>query len=103
MKHTKGPWEYYNPTATTPDRLWIEHPESGESIADVLRLGVGDKQAEANANLIAAAPEMLEALELSLRHINELLEDNPRLRTNREIGLCIKLRKLIAKAKGLNT
>lgn len=69
MKHTKGPWKYAEDTEDllagrevvamniyAPDKL-CGH------VASVGALGMAANEIEANAHLIAAAPEMLEALE----------------------------------------
>jgi hypothetical protein len=76
-KHTQGPWQY------TGGDVWREidrgfHPEQ-ELIAQC---------STTNAPLIAAAPELLEALEDALRHLPPGQRE--------EAG------KLIAKARGIN-
>lgn len=58
MKHTKGPW-----------KIGVKQPKpiiygpSGEQIADLRDPMLFEDENQANAHLIAAAPEMLEALE----------------------------------------
>ncbi len=60
--HTEGPWEVLQPcsgaTDSDDERLWIC---AGEKL--VARVGFLGREREANAHLIAAAPEMLAALE----------------------------------------
>lgn len=63
MKHTQGEWQINDV---------LDNSESIEvlaninyhfySICNVWRIDVGSKEAEANAKLIAAAPDLLEAL-----------------------------------------
>jgi hypothetical protein len=68
-KHTPGPWRYVDESDMTPEEpFWIgaEHPTCGFVSHACVRSGstesdeLGDL--EANARLIAAAPELLEAL-----------------------------------------
>lgn len=70
MNHTPGPWERTNLTVHT--QATADRPAL--AIARVFEAGVETEaatspaQATANANLIAAAPKLLEALEKVLRH-----------------------------------
>lgn len=64
QKHTPGPWKVYG----AAEELVIHAGEEREVITIIPRFitseGIGGiKKKEANANLIAAAPELLEALE----------------------------------------
>ena len=66
-KHTPGPWFVQD------GYLTIYNLSEGTvgttcAIAKVLREQPGDDQAEANARLIAAAPELLEACEAAIRY-----------------------------------
>ena len=56
-KHTPGPWKArYAPDRAPPVETWcIDWSEDHEEIAEIVH-------GEANARLIAAAPELLEAL-----------------------------------------
>lgn len=55
MKHTKGNWHV--------DNALTIRDEHGSGIAKtIIALNAGDGENEANAKLIAAAPELLEAL-----------------------------------------
>jgi hypothetical protein len=62
VQHTKGPWFIYRaqrrsqPTIRNFDGLYVMDPGHGTRHASVRQ--------EADANLIAAAPELLEALQL---------------------------------------
>ncbi len=63
-KHTPGPWNY---VLSSGPESWIvfdcgERPGSGMPIADI-RANHGENAQKANARLIAAAPELLAALE----------------------------------------
>lgn len=96
-KHTPGPWSvtkakhgvdmsHYVVALATPDRndrALVVHAEQGD-----------DGQGDANARLIAAAPELLEALEWALRAMearNPLWAEGERF---------VAARATIAKAKG---
>ncbi|MEN6401634.1 MAG: hypothetical protein ABFD94_06790 [Armatimonadia bacterium] len=83
MAHTPGPWR----VALQSDYAWTEINVDAGTRAYVCTCGhKGDVEAEANARLIAAAPELLTACrELrvlagqmapdSLRHCGEILRD----------------------------
>ena len=58
-KHTPGPWDFCHVPGEYGHVITIEEGEIAEAFSEA----VGDEQAVANARLIAAAPEMLEALE----------------------------------------
>ena len=64
-KHTPGPWrvERQNGSSTTSE--WIIAGAKPGYLAEVGDCGSGC--AKANARLIAAAPELLEALEMAMR------------------------------------
>ena len=86
--HTPGPWEWDKSMGT-----WVKM--DGRVGARIIGIGkypeVSDSEVHANARLIAAAPEMLEAL--------ELMRD---ARIPEEYAEAIdKARTAIAKAKGL--
>ncbi len=70
MKHTKGPW---HTGGSFNDQPQITEESTGRTIALCYSLGKPDRgttEAEANAKLIAAAPELLEACEKVLSSIN---------------------------------
>ena len=54
--HTPGPWKRIGRTTVSNDEQTI-------GIADIRAFSISTEEAEANANLIALAPEMLAALE----------------------------------------
>lgn len=59
MSWTKGPWEIEGES-----EVWTQG-DIGTFVADCNMPGTTRKQAAANARLIAAAPELLEALKLA--------------------------------------
>ena len=84
MKHTKAPWEIYlnKPTGHTGIMIF----KNDTSIANVYlnmtdsKWGkenpihrVENKEAKANASLISAAPELLEACEMQLKIIDDMM------------------------------
>ena len=76
-KHSPGPWrvERQNGSPTTSE--WMIAGAKPGYLAEVRECGSGC--AKANARLIAAAPELLEALEYAIRQIPEL-ESVPRVK-----------------------
>jgi len=96
MEHTKGPWTFGKPKGEedlvgyvmTPDKKFL----IADTYVDYIRgQGLDQEEQTANANLIAAAPELLEALEYLLNDMQ--LNDVP---TN-----CVqKAQQAINKAKG---
>lgn len=107
--HTPGPWELNSVFGPSTGALSVTHPtwkNNSHPIARVYRRLMDDRredgthqfddaEAQANANLIAAAPEMLEAL-------TELLDRLDVVRFRGWVGhpLMNKGRAAIAKAKG---
>ena len=89
-KHTPGPWVPY---AGTSGVFIVSNQAMGyETVAHALALDDGARPAkvvEANARLIAAAPELLEACEMALR-----------LRLDDDSEVADAVRAAIAKAKG---
>jgi hypothetical protein len=74
MKHTPGPWRHVDQSEMTPQEpFWIgaEHPVCGFVSHAVVRSGCTESDElgdlEANARLIAAAPDLLAALQGVLR------------------------------------
>ena len=68
-QHTPGPWRI----GKAVNGNWIEaaHAAQPVSIARTFYEGVGAATEDANARLIAAAPELLEALEGLLANLTE--------------------------------
>lgn len=84
-KHTPGPWESIN---------GYIFPIKGEKICIMTAMGSKGSEREANARLIAAAPELLEALQ-SIIEIGKRNTENPKYD-----GYYDAARAAIAKATG---
>ena len=67
MKHTKGPWRIC-PT----NEFMVETGCTGEDHGEQ----IGEMNSEANAKLVAAAPEMLEALKAIVAELQKPLKVN---------------------------
>lgn len=87
MAHTPGPWVAYDFGAN----WWVAAPDADDS-GPMLRVGGLHKEREANARLIAAAPDLLEALEYVMSAHGEQLTD-----------AFEKAKAAIDKARGTNT
>ena len=88
-KHTPGPWAYRDANNNT-DAIIVFNPRKGHELA-ILRNGN-----EANARLIAAAPELL-SVALALDDIAERIDHDP----DSALGeLVARARAAIAKATG---
>jgi len=109
-RHTAGPWRVIEGTGRRADENSygvISDADGGVLVAEAYITGV-EKPAKANANLIAAAPEMLDACikaiacidadRIRLRELNGgVLDDEDSFSTNEAIEL---LANAVAKAKG---
>ena len=86
-KHTPGPWERNEaPTGHYAEEVVAKSPR-GKTIT-VARIGSGPDRREHDARLIAAAPELLAALEAALPLINN------------QSPLCAQMTAAIKKARG---
>jgi len=69
---TKGPWKAWQERA--PEGPWFVEMSDGSNIG-IGHLATGEPD-EANARLIAAAPEMYEALNICLGHLTGGMDGN---------------------------
>lgn len=76
MSHTPGPWGRED--EVNPEMITAGRDADGCYIytADVWEIGLEEPEIEANARLIAAAPEMLEALEEAIPVLTDAIEDS---------------------------
>lgn len=87
MKHTPGPWKVNNVFLdNAPNRFIVSQGKwGGRNVADCGESGQGDWDInEANARLIAAAPELLEALRVALCNM-EVAKNKPPGYTPRKV------------------
>lgn len=96
-KHTEGPWGRNIPPAS---KYPVIYAGRNTHVAQVLSKGLPDAEVEANANLIAAAPELLAALKLARSVIAECRKRIPA--TDHDDGIPVELfiDAAIAKAEG---
>lgn len=96
QKHTPGPWTLNGRFIGTADCDWW-HPGNEKVVAEILKYG-GTRPHEANALLIAAAPELLEACKFVLKYHNMRLDksDDSEL----PFQLADAVQKAIEKAEG---
>ena len=91
-KHTPGPWV---PEDGGGKGSWIKSEVNGEWAA--LACGSDDLTAEANADLIAAAPDLLKALKYIVAECDEDMDDD----YNPHAAPLANARAAIAKAEGV--
>lgn len=97
MNYTPGPWKYV--TNVGPTKALITE-DDGSTIVE-LRLNVRDSRLEANARLIAAAPELLEVCKDALESLRRLPYDwQPGRPVAYRVTIMQELEKAIAKAQG---
>lgn len=111
MEHTPGPWVVkFQPrkreTISYTDKYWhdqwvIKGPDKKHSPIALVRVegfGMGPSKAvrKANANLIAAAPELLAALEFVLPCLMDVNASHPQALSDDELA---QIKRTIAKAK----
>ena len=93
MKHTVGPWKAHARDYHSYHNGNFALISAGLSIAIVYHAGTEEDQA--NANLIAAAPTLLDALRAVVGSANPNAFEHPKMTTAWEIA-----REAIAKAEG---
>lgn len=93
MKHTKGPWKVSCQFGGATEIKSFHTITDSEN-----RLFVALADTRASASLIAAAPEMLEALEFLFANIST--DEMQRLEDRRDANF-VRLEALIAKARGV--
>ncbi len=100
LKHTPGPWQRANRESISTAYLY--GPNSKRFIATVYNSPCDPDEQEANAHLIAAAPEMLEALETLEMKLDCLSGDIFRTKADKDfvIGLRMITKEAINKAQG---
>lgn len=91
-KYSPGPWRYIGPNSLYPSRVMVAAAEDGIEIYNVPLT----EETAANARLIAAAPELLEALRL----VCFTIKDDARPMTNRQHDALVKAEAAIRKALG---
>lgn len=94
-RHTPGPWYYDGPSLNTGAH--IIHVAEGE-IAEAFASWNSETEATANARLIAAAPELLDALESACDMLESVCDGQ--MREGYYWSQAQELRKIITKAKG---
>lgn len=94
-QYTSGPWRIHL-RWERPPRLWVQR-EDAFAVARIMYSGISKDEAEANARLVAAAPDLLEACEAAYASLGFSVNDQTlRAITN-------QLAAAIAKAKrGVN-
>lgn len=101
-EHTKGPWRWQNEDECLvgPDQIVMRQDDEGrKSFADY-----PDGTTQANARLIAAAPDLLESLEellpQNLGAPPDALQDHMTVPVDMTVGEIRRARAAIAKARG---
>lgn len=88
MAHTPGPWTYFYKHKY--DEWHVSVPISGSSMRfGIFDDGIHSENPEADARLIAAAPEMLEALELVVGSLSFDREDDASKEVMRRVDAAI--------------
>lgn len=97
MSYSPGPWKVWGESIRQPEGIAIGQGDAGYSLARVFSQG---HDGEANARLIAAAPELLEALEEAEYRLRELAHQVWPQGVSYYEPAVVKARAAIAKAKG---
>lgn len=94
QKHTPGPWKWFVGKDVDPTKPHIRHFVGANGQGFALTVGLGVEEDTANGNLIATAPELLEALKRSPHDVSCHPSEG------RHSERCMEVRALIAKAEG---
>jgi hypothetical protein len=96
-KYTPGPWQEYADLPSTDPSWHIVTNETRMRVLANIHIEPGNKMDEANARLIVAAPDLLEALQALMDEQNgpPLIRDAPRWEAAVDLA-----RAAIAKAEG---
>ncbi len=98
MSHTKSPWEYFRTSRYKEGKRPFNINDSdGMPVAGIRGSSLHQPDPEANALLIAAAPELLESLERLMVAIDTL----PPIRNKEAAFAYFKCIEAIEKAKGV--
>ena len=73
IQHTPGPWEARVANEYRPTCYGYTVSSDERPLAEVFKIGLTTEAAEANAHLIAAAPDLLAALEACKEWIDNLV------------------------------
>lgn len=97
--HTPGPWHAYNASGGRVHKKWRIRRTGARNVAEICENNSPEIE-HANANLISAAPELLEALEACLRDCDSREQIHPKSRITLSMATQQAARAAIAKAKG---
>lgn len=97
-KHTQGEWAHYYPSNMEPDTLTICIKNDPYLIAKVPIINKQLFEAEANAKLIAAAPELLNGNKKALEFISNWFHRIPSYAKSDANKIMMELENLIKKA-----
>lgn len=79
MKHTPGPWQFYADVPSTDPNWHIVTNASRMRVLANVHIEPGNEVDLANAKLIAAAPELLDALKLAEQWLEGWASAEPEL------------------------
>lgn len=101
-KHTPGPWRARTEgTELNPDWIAVFNSTGKWALATANQsAGIDREEAKANARLIAAAPEMLDALENAVQTIERILKTIPYVVPVSVSSAPGRFRTIISRAKG---